>query len=63
MMTLGLHPRLIGRLAYALGLQRFLCHAQAQPGVWFATRGEIAGAWNGSALPAPADSSPGVKRD
>ena len=48
-MTLGLHPRLVGRPAYALHLSRFLDLACARKGVWFATRGEIATAWQAMA--------------
>ncbi|MCA4134025.1 polysaccharide deacetylase family protein [Arthrobacter sp. M4] len=46
-MSVGLHPRLIGRPAYAVALDRFLESARAQK-VWFATREEIVGAWRSS---------------
>ncbi|WP_427017545.1 polysaccharide deacetylase family protein [Pseudarthrobacter sp. P1] len=43
-MSVGLHPRLIGRPAYALALDRFLSHAAGNP-AWIATRAEIIHAW------------------
>ena len=45
MMTVGLHPRIIGRPGRIGGLERFLAHVAARPGVWFARRDEIAHAW------------------
>lgn len=48
LMTVALHPRLAGRPAYAGALDRFLSEA-AGPGVWFATRGEIARYWEQTA--------------
>jgi chitin deacetylase len=45
MFSVGLHCRLIGRPGKIAGLMRFLDHVQAQPGVWFATRGQIAAHW------------------
>ena len=45
MMSVGLHCRLAGRPGRAAALGRFLAHARAQEGVWFATRGEIADHW------------------
>ncbi|MCG2622548.1 polysaccharide deacetylase family protein [Arthrobacter sp. I2-34] len=45
-MSIGLHPRLIGRPAYAAALGRFLAHAQQNgKAVWFATREEIVNWW------------------
>ena len=43
-MSVGLHPRLIGRPAYAVALDRFLAYALGQ-GAWVATRLEIVRAW------------------
>jgi peptidoglycan/xylan/chitin deacetylase (PgdA/CDA1 family) len=43
-MSVGLHPRLIGRPAYAAALDRFLAHAHGKA-AWFATREEIVNAW------------------
>lgn len=43
-MSVGLHPRLIGRPAYAGALDKFLTYAQTQP-VWFAAREEIVRYW------------------
>jgi peptidoglycan/xylan/chitin deacetylase (PgdA/CDA1 family) len=52
MMSVGLHLRIIGRPGRIGGLERFLAHAAAKPGVWFARRDEIAHAWRaGVGLP------------
>jgi allantoinase len=52
MMSVGLHLRIIGRPGRIAGLERFLDHAAAKPGVWFARRDEIAHAWRaGVGLP------------
>ncbi len=45
MFSIGLHCRLVGRPGKIAGLRRFLDHAQAKGGAWFATRGEIARHW------------------
>ncbi len=45
MFSVGLHCRLVGRPGKAAGLARFLDHAAAKGGAWFATRGEIAAHW------------------
>ncbi|MEL6584483.1 MAG: allantoinase PuuE [Pseudomonadota bacterium] len=45
MMSIGLHCRLIGRPGRIRALERFLDHAQAHEGVWFARRIEIAEHW------------------
>lgn len=45
MMSVGLHCRIAGRPGRAVGLERFIDHAAAQPGVWFARRIDIARAW------------------
>lgn len=45
MMSIGLHCRLAGRPGRALAIQRFLDHARAHDGVWFATRLDIARHW------------------
>ena len=45
MMTLGLHPRIVGRPAYARALEGFIADAKALPDVWFARRDEIARHW------------------
>ena len=42
MMSIGLHPRIIGRPGRLNALRRFIDHAKAFPDVWFATREEIA---------------------
>jgi len=45
MMSIGLHPRMIGRPGRIRSLKRFFDHARQFPDVWFATREEIARAW------------------
>lgn len=45
MLSIGLHLRIMGRPARIGGLERFLAHAAAHPGVWFARRDQIAHAW------------------
>ncbi len=45
MMSVGLHPRLIGRPGRIAGLERFLEHARATDHVWLARRMDIAHHW------------------
>lgn len=45
MMSIGLHPRLIGQAARANALREFIEYAQAKGGVWFARREDIARHW------------------
>ena len=45
MLSIGLHCRLIGRPGKIAGLMRFLDHAMAHEGVWFARRQDIAAHW------------------
>ncbi len=45
MFSIGLHCRLIGRPGKIAGLMRFLDHAAARDGVWFARRADIAAHW------------------
>jgi allantoinase len=45
MMSIGLHPRLIGQAARISGLKDFLDYALIKGGVWFATRIDIAHWW------------------
>ena len=45
MMSIGLHPRIIGRPGRIRSLSAFLEYARVLPGVWFATRAQIADAW------------------
>jgi peptidoglycan/xylan/chitin deacetylase (PgdA/CDA1 family) len=52
MMSIGLHPRIIGRPGRLLGLQRALGHIAGKPGVWFAGRDAIAEFWAESFAPA-----------
>lgn len=43
-MNVGLHPHVSGRAHRVRALREFIAHAQSLPGVWWATREEIA-AW------------------
>ncbi|NDR57231.1 allantoinase PuuE [Aliiruegeria sabulilitoris] len=45
MLSIGLHCRLAGRPGRLAGLKRFLEHASARDGVWFARRIDIAEHW------------------
>jgi peptidoglycan/xylan/chitin deacetylase (PgdA/CDA1 family) len=45
MMSIGLHPRIIGRPGRVNALRRFIEYAKSFPDVWFATREEIARSW------------------
>ena len=45
MMSIGLHPRIIGRAGRVRALKWFIDNAKQYPDVWFATREEIARAW------------------
>ena len=60
MMSVGLHCRIIGRPGRIAGLERFIEYAKGFPGVWFATREEIARSWrqaSGGDADAPATAS------
>lgn len=43
-LSVGLHPRLIGRPAYSVALDQFLTHA-SERNAWIATRSQIVRAW------------------
>ncbi|NMZ63476.1 allantoinase PuuE [Pseudomonas oryzihabitans] len=45
MMSIGLHPRMVGRPGRVRAIKRFIEYARRFEGVWFATREEIARAW------------------
>ena len=45
MMSVGLHPRLVGQAGRASALREFIEHAQAKGKVWFARRIDIANWW------------------
>jgi peptidoglycan/xylan/chitin deacetylase (PgdA/CDA1 family) len=63
MMSVGLHPRLIGRPGRIAGLERFLEHVRATDHVWLARRMDIAHHWRAlMGLPAWTDSSTDGKR-
>lgn len=55
LMSIGLHPRMIGRPGRISGLRRFLEYAQGFPDIWFARRSDIAAHWlsNRELLPKP----------
>jgi allantoinase len=58
MMSVGLHPRLIGRPGRIAGLERFLDHVQRKGQVWLARRMDIAHHWRSlMGLPAWTDRS------
>lgn len=45
MMSIGLHPRMIGRPGRIRTLKRFIEYAQGFPEIWFTTREQIAREW------------------
>lgn len=45
MLSVGLHLRLIGKPGRIAGLEALLKHMSGQPGIWFATRRQIAECW------------------
>jgi peptidoglycan/xylan/chitin deacetylase (PgdA/CDA1 family) len=45
MMSIGLHPRMVGRPGRVRAIKQFIEYARQHGGVWFATREEIARAW------------------
>jgi peptidoglycan/xylan/chitin deacetylase (PgdA/CDA1 family) len=45
MMSIGLHPRMVGRPGRVRSIKRFIEYAQRHEGIWFTTREEIAKAW------------------
>ncbi|MBI3067589.1 MAG: polysaccharide deacetylase family protein [Betaproteobacteria bacterium] len=51
MMTVGLHPKVIGRPGRIGGLDRFLAYVREFPDVWLASRTEIARFWAGRFAP------------
>jgi len=65
MLSVGLHPRLIGRPGRFRALQRFLDHVQAHPDVWVARRVDIARHWHAYHPPPqqPPDASHGATGD
>jgi peptidoglycan/xylan/chitin deacetylase (PgdA/CDA1 family) len=46
MMSVGLHPRLVGQAGRTSALRQFLDHAQSKGNVWFARRSDIASWWS-----------------
>ncbi len=54
MLSIGLHCRLVGRPGRIPALERFLDHALAHEGVWFARRIDIARHWAATHPPRPA---------
>ena len=51
LMNVGLHCRIVGRPGRARALARFLDHVASVPGVWVATREEIARHWTATHPP------------
>jgi len=47
-MSIGLHPRIIGRAGRVRGLRSFIEHAKRLPDVWFATAAQIASVVKGA---------------
>ena len=45
MMSVGLHPRLVGHPARAVGIERFLDYVLRQKDVWITRRIDIARHW------------------
>jgi allantoinase len=45
MMSVGLHPRVVGHPGRAAGLERFIDHVAGREGVWIARRADIAEHW------------------
>ena len=60
MMSVGLHPRLIGRPSRIAGFERFLEHVQQRGGAWFARRKDIAMHWKERAIPCCIEGCPPV---
>jgi chitin deacetylase len=63
MMSVGLHCRLAGRPGRAAALARFLDHAAAHDGVWFARRIDIARHWRATHPPARRERPSEMDRD
>ncbi len=51
MMSVGLHPKIIGRPGRIGGLERFLEHVRRHPDVWVCSRTDIARFWAGRFAP------------
>jgi allantoinase len=51
MMSVGLHPRVVGHPGRAAALERFIDHVSKRDGVWIARRADIAEHWR-QAMPA-----------
>ncbi|MBM9595246.1 allantoinase PuuE [Roseitranquillus sediminis] len=63
MLSIGLHCRLAGRPGRVLALRRFLDHARAHKGVWFARRIDIARHWTTRHPPAERPQPSALDRD
>lgn len=51
MMSVGLHPRVVGQPGRIGGLRAFLDHIQDRPGAWICRRGDIAAHWRAHVPP------------
>jgi allantoinase len=60
MMSIGLHPRVIGHPARASGLERFLDHISKRSDVWICRRAEIASHWRRKHPPTLRELAPSV---
>ena len=56
MMSVGLHPRIIGHPSRFAALVRFIDHISGKPGVWVCRRGDIADHWRAHQMPVQATS-------
>ena len=52
MMSVGLHPRIIGHPGRLAGLVRFLDHVKVHSGIWICRRDQIALHWQSEVSPA-----------
>jgi allantoinase len=58
MMSIGLHPRVVGHPARASGLERFLDHISKRSDAWICRRAEIAAQWRRKHPPTWRESAP-----
>ena len=58
MMSVGLHPRIIGHPSRFTALTRFIDHISGKPGVWVCRRSDIADHWRSTVPPPTASARP-----
>lgn len=56
LMSVGMHPRILGQPGRLVGLRMFLDHLEQQPGVWICRRGDLAAHWR-THVPPPAETA------